>query len=266
MHLLYVVLSLVALAEEPSTIDIAWTTSYRARQDDLMSPLVHAGVAPFGGLFTYRHRGPRTSLLAGLEVDSVPEKSGPTYEYPTDDGTATTYPSSWTTARIPVGYGASVLHSDDVDLAVGGMFDARIEVLSWSYGVTYTTGYSGAFTLGPWVDGHWRAADRWTLEGSLTLPLFGWLARSPYALNDDEYILANQTHNPLVAFGAYFADGGLTWVGEHQAVRTRAAAVFELKGRTSLVAAWRFEVLHFTEPLPALAYGNALDLGVRVAL
>ena len=265
MHLLVALLG-TALAEPRHTLEIAWTTDYRARQDDLMSPLVHQGIAPFGGLFAYRSHGPRNAVLAGLEVDSVPAKSGPTFEIATDDGPARTYPSSWVTARIPVGWGRRVVRTDDVDLAIGGMFDTRIEVLSWSYAVTYTTGYSGTFTLGPWADGRWRPADRWTLEGSITLPLFGWLARSPYALNDDEYIRANQTHNALVAFGAYFANGGLTWVGDHQAVRTRAGAAFALAGRTSLVAAYRFEVLHFTEPLPALAYGHALDLGVRVAL
>lgn len=253
-------------AEEPHSLEVAWTTSYRARQDDLLSPLVHEGVAPFGGLFAYRWRGPRAGVLAGLEIDSVPAKSGPTFEYPTDDGTAETFPSSWATVRIPVGWGKGVVQTEALDVVLGGLFDARIEILSWSYGVTYTTGYSGTFTLGPWIDARWRPAERWTLEGSLTLPLVGWLARSPYALNDDEYIKANRTHNPLVAFGAYFADGGPTWVGEDQAVRARAGAAFALAGRTSLLAAYRFEMLHFSDPLPAVAYGNALDLGVRVSL
>ena len=266
MHVLVALLAGIASAQQTHSLELALATSYRARQDDLLSPLVHEGVAPFGEMFAYRWRGPRGGGLAGLEVDSVPGKSGPTFEYPTDDGTAETFPSSWVTARIPVGWGAGLVQTEELDVVLGGLFDARIEVLSWSYGVTYTSAYSGAFTLGPWVDARWRPTERWTFEGSLTLPLFGWLARSPYALNDDEFIKANQTHNALVVFGAYFADGGPTWVGEDQAVRARAGTAFALKGRTSLIAAYRFEVIHFSNPLPALAYGNALDLGVRVSL
>jgi hypothetical protein len=55
-------------------------------------------------------------------------------------------------------------------------------------------------------------------------------------------------------------------VGEDQAVRARAGAAFALAGRTSLLAAYRFEMLHLADPLPATAYGNAIDLGVRVTL
>jgi hypothetical protein len=266
MQLLLALLTKVASAEPTRSLEFAWTTSYRARQDDLLSPLVHEGLAPFGGLFAYRWRGRGAGWLVGLEVDSTPAKSGPTFEYPTDDGTAETYPSSWTTVRIPLGWGKGLAHTEQLDVVLGGMFDTRIEHLSWSYGLTSTSAYSGTFTLGPWLDAHWKPVKRWTLEGSVTVPLFGWLTRSPYALNDDEFMKANKTHNPIVTIGAYIADGGPTWVGEDQAVRACAGAVYALKGRTSLLAAYRFEMLHFSDPLPATVYGNALDLGVRVSL
>jgi hypothetical protein len=130
--------------------------------------------------------------------------------------------------------------------------------------VTWTSGYSGAFTLGPWVDITWRSG-RWTVEGSLTLPLGGWVTRSPYALNDDEFILANKTHNPFVVFGAYFADGHGVWIGNYQAARARVGGSYALNDTVSLVAAGRFEVLHDPNPLPVVQTAYALDLGVRIA-
>jgi len=260
----FALLGAAALAEGPHEVDVAWSVGGRARHDALMSPLVHGAFTPFGGVFAYRWRGPKAALLTGFEFDSVAARSGQRFEFPTDSGPATTYPSSWITVRIPVGWGVDVLPSDDLDLVVGGLFDARIEILSWSYGVTWTTGYSGAFTLGPWLDLRWDPHPRWTIEASLTAPLAGWVARSPYALNDDEYILANQSHNPLVAFGAYFADGHPKWIGSYQALRTRVGAAYAFDDRLSLAFAWRFEVLHDPSPAPVTAYAHFADVGLRV--
>lgn len=257
-------LGAAAWADPPHSVDVAWSVGARARHDELMSPLVHTGVAPIGAVFAYRWTGPKSVVATGFELDAASAGSGPTWSFPTEEGTATTYKSSWVTFRIPVGWGVDVLSSDRFDLVVGGLFDARIEVLSWSYAVTWTTGYSGAFTLGPWLDARWRPTPKWSVEGTITAPLAGWVARSPYALNDDEYIAANQTHNPLVAFGAYFADGRPKWIGNYQALRTRIGASYALSDKVGLVFAWRFEVLHDPNPLPVTAYGHAADLGVRV--
>jgi hypothetical protein len=252
-----------ALADGPHEIDVAWSVGGRARLDRVMSPLVHGAFTPFGGVFAYRWRGPKAALTTGFEFDSVPGRSGPTWEYPIEGGTASTWPSSWVTVRIPVGWGVDVVRSDAWAVVVGGLFDARIEVLSWSYAVTWTTGYSGAFTLGPWLDVRWAPHPRWTIEASLTAPLAGWVARSPYALNDDEYIAANQSHNPIVAFGAYFADGHAAWIGTYQAVRTRMGAAYAFHDRLSITLAWRFEVLHDPSPLPVTAYAHFADVGIR---
>ncbi|MBA2322008.1 MAG: hypothetical protein H0V89_12735 [Deltaproteobacteria bacterium] len=238
-----------------NVVDVSWSPVARARQDMLMSSLVHRGVAATGGAAAWRWHGARSALFIGLEVDRVPARSGPPLAPP----------SSWVTTRIPIGWGVDLVDGDGVDVVVGGLLDNRIELLSWSYAVTWTTGYCGAFLLGPWVDARWRPHDRWTLEGGATAAAFGWVARSPYALNDDEYIRANQTHNPVGAFGAYFADGRVVSVADHQAVRTRVAAVFELTETTGLLFAWRAEVWHDRYPLPVLAVGHALDLGTRVS-
>lgn len=247
-------------------VDLAWSSTVRARHDQLMSPLVHSGVSVTGGALAYRWRGQRHALATGLELDHVPARSGPAYEHKLDDGTSgKTFPSSWFTARIPTGWGVDLARSDALDLVVGGLFDARIEVLSWSYGVTWTTGYSGAFLLGPWLDARWRPRQRWTLEAGATAPLLGWMARSPYALNDDEYIRANRTHSPFVAFGALMADGRPSWLAGHQALRARAAAAYALTDVTGLLMGYRLEVWHDADPLPVLAVGHALDLGLRVS-
>lgn len=253
-----------ALADGPHAIDVRWSPAVRARQDDLMSPLVHAGVSPIGGAFGYRWRGPRAAVATGIEFDVVPARSGPSFTFPGDGEERRTYPSSWLTVRLPTGWGVDVLADEALDLVVGGLLDVRIEMLSWSYGVTWTTGYSGAFTLGPWLDLRWRPVARWSLQGSVTAPLAGWVARSPYALNDDEYMLANRTHDPFVTFGALVADGRPKWFGSYPAVRLQVGAAYAVTPVTALVAGYRFDVFHDPAPRPVTAVGHVLDLGVRV--
>jgi hypothetical protein len=106
-----------------------------------------------------------------------------------------------------------------------------------------------------------KAANR--LEAELRLPVAAWISRSPYLVNDDEFIENTASHNSIKTFFSFIEDGELAWWNKWQKAGLLVQYHRRFTNRISAGAGYRFSVLHHAEPRNLLSFENYLTLNVN---
>lgn len=81
---------------------------------------------------------------------------------------------------------------------------------------------------------------RFKVEAGIQFPLLLWVARSPYVLNDDDFIEQQSSHNALRTLAATFADGNLASPWQYSQIRLEASGTWQLSKRFQCGFQWRF--------------------------
>lgn len=81
---------------------------------------------------------------------------------------------------------------------------------------------------------------RLTAAAGFQFPLLLWVARSPYALNDDDFIERQASHNDLRTLAATFADGSLVAPWQYPQWRIEASCTWQVNKRFQCGFQWRF--------------------------
>lgn len=103
-----------------------------------------------------------------------------------------------------------------------------------------TFGYLHQLQLGLAASMQQSLGSRCKLEAGFQFPMLLWIARSPYALNDDDYINRQSSHNALRTLAATFADGSLAAPWQYPQVRVEASAWWQITKRFQLGILWRY--------------------------
>jgi hypothetical protein len=123
-------------------------------------------------------------------------------------------------------------------------------------------GYTGVFALDARGEVTFQPADNHRFTGALALPLFAWVARSPYALTDSESINANRDNNGFKTFFRYIGRGKVRTWNQMQAVRLSAKYRYSLTPRWNLGAELESHVLVLSQPRPLFSHDHGLNLTV----
>ena len=140
------------------------------------------------------------------------------------------------------------------------MFDTNTQSLNYVYGRIGSFGYFSAINLGVFgkLDFSLNEDNRLTLK--LQLPAVSWVSRSPYLVNDDEFIENISSHSGVKTFFAFIKDGKpATW-------NTVQQFDFEMKYLYQFLPKWgigitgRYEFIHAQNPRNLLSHRSSLNI------
>jgi hypothetical protein len=146
----------------------------------------------------------------------------------------------------------------------GGFFHPDIQVLNYTYGRTGPYfGYFASFGLGVFgnIGYQFNSANR--LKAELRLPVVAWIARSPYLVNDDEFIENTASHNSFKTFLAFIEDGELASWNKWQKAGLLLQYHHRFTSSIAVGAGYRFSVLHYAEARNLLSIENILTLNLN---
>jgi len=257
----------MALAQRDSLpqLTLSLGPAHLKRQDLIFSPFIHQDLSPltFGLLY---EKNKKVHQYVRLDYSGFEAGLFTPYEILHDKETETAYPHSFTFVGLDYGWGKWFGKSPTFQSLIGASFNVDIQSSTYQYGLFSFFGYYASMGAGIWYKGIYQFSERHRLSGQVELPLVLWSARSPYLVNDDEFIQNIYSHNGVNTFFAYLEDGELATWDKLQAINFGFQYQYLLSEKWSIGAGWKFGYIHAKEPLPltSIQHNVSILLGLKL--
>mgnify|MGYP003447009140 CR=1 FL=1 len=232
-----------------------------SRQDQLFSPMIYHDVSFQNIAALYANENSQRWHTAEIFYSGYEARWHDDYTDVTgaEEKVQTTAPTFITIVGVRYSYLKKIKVTEQGSWSVGGISDNQINAVDNVYGAFGTFGYLGQFSLSPMVRKQFIEGKHEVLIDAF-FPLLSWVSRSPYALNDDEYMKNNADHNGFKTVFRYIGDGNIQTVNRLQKFNLDAAYSYSLSDRWQLGGVYRMEFLRSSKPKPLIAVRNNFNL------
>jgi hypothetical protein len=260
LGLIFMCFSLSAVAQQNS-LSLRIGPGHIARQDQTFSPFIHTDVS----LLNFGLRYERQAYLhqwADLSFGFYQPMLADAYLYDEDDQTQ---PHSFLLVDLTYALGKQMGNSGNSDpFILGGFFKADVQPSTYNYNPFSSFGYFASFGIGIWGRYAHTINDKNLLQLTGQLPVVALIARSPYLVNDDEFIENTYSHNGFKTFFAYMGDGKIHTLNRMQQLLLNLTYTYSLNEKWKMGGEYEFQVLHSSLPTNLLQFRNVIYL--RTAL
>ncbi|MBL7938181.1 MAG: hypothetical protein JNL43_02375 [Flavobacteriales bacterium] len=232
-----------------------------ARQDQVFSPMIHRGSAfPNVGL-TYTHEGTEQRHAVRLGYDGYSAGFADTYSFMdlVSGSEETTARSAFTIVDLSYELQWHVGDTGRTQMLVGGGFFGQLGSLNHGYAYP-SFGYTIFLGIGPTARLEHALNERTRLHADLSLPFLSWVARSPYALNDDQFIEDQRSHKTMPTLGAFIAGGRWASFGSFRRALLVLGAEHRFATRWSIGGKYSLEYLDVSRPARLISFRNGIDV------
>lgn len=211
--------SLVAQEEKHNEIAFNWGMGQIMRQDQTISPFIHQKWSPITVLLTYS-RSKKLDQLAEVKFSLYnPSIVEPYNFYSYYSGDQTDLAHSFKLIDINYALGKSVLEKNQWRLVIGGKSRNQIYFSDYNFGPTSTPSPMFiSFGLDFWLNVRYDLNEKHYFKSNLSLPLFSYIYRAPYAAQNDEYFENVSSRKVFTEFTNRVKDGELESWGNSQRI------------------------------------------------
>lgn len=233
-----------------------------ARQDLVFSPMIHRDFTPVQLGIGYQCQARLTHTFRVDYASFNPTLREP-YDFTEYGEDQNAWPHYFTLIGLNYTAAKAIRESGKWTTKLGGAAHWDIQALNYSYGRISSFGYVSLTGMGVYAQQSYQASERWLVHGQVQLPLLLWQARSPYLVNDDEFIENIASHSGFKSFMAFLADGHLTSLHEVQSVDLELSVFYLLTKKWQLGASYHLDLLRMAEPRPLLSVRNAVQVSAH---
>lgn len=255
-------LSIAHLSAQKNTLRVGLGFSRIDRQDQIFSPLVHSG-GSVQQIDLHWQRTGRLLQFAGISYGGFAASRFASFDYTQkpDTDIKTTLPHTFNMVELTYGLGKQ-WQSGAFTLSAGGALENTVQAMYYQYGQAAFLGYFAAFSVSPWLNVSLPAGNAGAVQAGLSVPLVSWIARSPYLVNDDEFIENISAHGGVAIFGNFIEDGSLQFPDKMQKVTAQLSFTRALGKKWTAGVRYRCQFIRQTDPLTLLSYQNDFRLEI----
>lgn len=253
------------LAVSQNALELTYGLQHNQRQDLTFSPLIFKGTAPINLGLSYQRTGKKSQTKAHIDLTGFACRSVAAFEYSKWDEVEplTVPPSNFWMIGIGADHHRQIGGSGrPITWYAGLSLHAQLGALFYEFGEYGAFGYTTVASLSPSVAGLWKMGEKTSLHCSLSLPLLNWIARSPYAINDDEFIERQSNHRAIKTLLRLSGDGHWASLVQVQAGRFSAKFNRSFQKNWALSLGYNFSLLRAQGPHPLTAIEQGLVLGI----
>ncbi|MEK6481816.1 hypothetical protein WJR50_30010 [Catalinimonas sp. 4WD22] len=235
--------------EVKNSFSLGWSGSSIARQDLIFSPFVHRDFSTLGLTIAYQRKG---DIMHQVEVhfNSLAPAYHESYSFYEDEEQYTAQAHQFTLIRLNYLMGKRLFQNEKIKFWTGGALVSDLQALNYQYGRISYFGYYLSAGLGVFARFEYFLNAKQGFFVQLRLPLVSWMARSPYAINDDEFIENISSHRTLKTLGALWSDGELVSWNSLQYGDIRLNYFYHLSEKWKVEAGYGYSFIHSEEPRP----------------
>jgi hypothetical protein len=246
-----------------NNLSLSWGPGYTARQDLIFSPFIHMDLSFVNLGLDYSHESRLFQKVhlgfAGFNPVMVTDQ----YQFTIYGEIEEAYPHNFTIVNIDYLIGKKIRERGKSNLTAGALFTTDIHAMNYVFGRISSFGYYAAFGLGLFGQEEVTIKEKSSFSATLKLPLLAWMARSPYLVNDDEYIENTSSHSGLRIFTAFVADGELVTWNRMQTFDLEVKYAYRLLDRWEVGTAYVLEFIHSSRSRNLLSYRNSLNFSAN---
>lgn len=228
-----------------------------ARQDLVFTPFIHRDFTPLNIGLEYTRSANFYQKLNLRFASFNPMLTSP-YEYAINGETKVASQHFFTFIDLDYAFGKEIKKTEKSTTTVGALVATDVQVLNYVYGRIGSFGYYSNIGLGGFISKEYTLSEKSRISGRFALPLFNWLSRSPYLVNDDEFIENISSHSNVKTFFAFIGDGKFATLNKLQTFDLEATYTYQLHRRWGIGVSYLFEFIHSKEPRSLLSYRNSL--------
>jgi hypothetical protein len=245
-----------------NTISFNFGSGYIVRQDLIFSPVTHKDFSFLNLGFEYQrdafyHQKLKVGFATFTPGITVP------FEFSEHGESKTASPHYFTLFDLDYLIGKSISKNEN-PVILGLLFSTDIQLLDYVYARIGNFGYFSSIGLGGFVKKEFRISDKSSVSGKLQMPLINWLARSPYLVNDDEFIENISFHSDFKSFWEFLKDGKWNTLNHLQIFNLEFKYHYEINHRWGIGAGYSFEFTHAVNPRNLLSFRNWFNLSVNL--
>ncbi len=245
--------------ETGNTLSLGFGLGQNTRQDLIFSPFVHNDFSLLNGAIDYSRNGKYYQQVKIGVAIFEPMLQEP-YNYMEYDEVKTATPHYFLYFDLDYLFGNKVKETGKTVFTIGGMFDTNTQSLNYVYGRIGSFGYFSAISLGVFGKLDFLISEKKRLTIKLQIPAVSWVSRSPYLVNDDEFIENISSHSGVKTFFAFIKDGKpATW-------NTVQQFDFELKYLYQFLPKWgigiagQYEFIHAQNPRNLVSQRSSVNI------
>ncbi len=245
-----------------NALTLSFGPGYIMRQDLIFSPAIHRDFSLMNLGLDYTRDAKFFQKVSIRYANFNPMVVKP-YEFTVHGEPNTAYPHSFNIIDLDYQFGKNIKETKNATITAGGLFSTDIQAMNYVYGRISSFGYLAALGLGAFGTYERPINEKNKLSATLKLPLFAWLARSPYLVNDDEFIENISSHSGFKTFMAYLGDGQMATWNKMQTFDLELKYEYDLSERWEFGAAYLLEFIHMSQPRNLLSFHNSLNLSAN---
>jgi hypothetical protein len=249
-----------ASAEATNSIGLSWGLGNLKKQDLIFSPFVHQSWSALNFVVDYERSG-KLEQRATVRFGSYKGQTGDLFSYILDGETYAKYPHSFVRVDLNYSLGVKLTENEQWKFILGGRFRNRFQISNYDFGPAGSFGYHVPIGLDAWFNLSFDPGNRHRFEANLNLPLFSYVARSPYMGQDGEYMDRISAHGGLKIFFNHLGSGEVQSWGMSQIVDLDLRYHFALSDRWDLDAGYLFSMNLNSAPLKLTSYENLFLIG-----
>lgn len=248
--------------ENQKMFSLSWGAGHLMRQDIIFSPFIHSDFSAAHVALEYeRQRQWVQNIEVSFSAFNPTLTEGTYFEHGEEK---TLHPHSFSFISVYYGLGKQLTGNEKPAIKAGGFFNPDIQVLNYVYGRTGPYfGYVASFGLGIFATVDYQITPMNRLNAEIRLPVASWITRSPYLVNDDEFIENTSSHNTFKTFLAFIGDGKPASWNKWQQAEFTMQYHRRLLNKVSAGVGYGFYFLHHAEPRNLLSFENYFTLHVH---
>jgi hypothetical protein len=247
-----------------NSLSLNFGTTFLTRQDLIFSPFIHSDFSFLNVGIDYTRQG-NLFQKASLRYGNFNPMVTKPYAFIVEGETKNAYPHSFNLIDLDYLFGKRIIESEKSFLTIGGLFSMDIQALNYVYGRIGNFGYYSGTSLGVFGRYQFMINDKSNLNTTLLLPLVAWLARSPYLVNDDEFIENTSSHSGYKTFRDFIEDGQVVTLNNWQSFDVDIKYLYALSEKWQLGTAYLFEFVHSNQPRNLLFYRHSIKLSLNLS-
>jgi len=249
--------------ESSSSLRLNWGMGQIKTQDLIYTPVLHEEWSPFNLAVTYSHSHRlvhRVYVKFSRYTPSVVEPY--TFYWDTPDEPSTTGTHQFNILDLNYSLGKAVVSGNKLSLVFGASSRNRLHQASYCYGPDWLShfGYYFSFGLDIWSQMSYAIGNSSRLSMNLALPLFAYIARSPYMAQNDDYFENAFSHKPIPTVMAYIKDGELQSWGQSRSMDLDLSYEYGLSEKWSLGASYWLSMNFNSNPVPFRSVEQIISL------
>jgi hypothetical protein len=188
-----------ASAEATNSIGLSWGLGNLKKQDLIFTPFIHQSWSALNVVVDYERSG-KLEQRATVRFGNYGVQTGDPFSYQLDGETYSKYGHSFNQVDLNYSLGVKLAENEQWKFILGGRIRTRFQISDYDFGTAGSFAYHIPIGLDAWFNLSFDPGNKHRFEANLNLPLFSYVARSPYMGQDDQYLEEIAVHGDLKVF------------------------------------------------------------------